>query len=355
MSTPVEDIKALVAAVPTSDVAQAYLMGQRNAMESAFHEALPQRQLLGAMQAALADVRGRQQETAERCEALERETAVVEETARHTQEAVDAVVRGSLPSLERAVGELRARLSATEASVRERSLMSLCGEVGARVFRSAIQQAARADVVAAVVARRILRGGTQTAEGDGGRGGGSGDAEASAGAGEAGWGGKLSAAGAVFDEVVSSAGVSRASSREALGTVMVVLGAEAGYQLQRGMLRRSPRVLQRAAAPLSLGVQVVRVAVWASALTLAAGAAKDWCYQAADRTAAEFEAAMKRMDVGGWEDHDGGNEEGEEEDEQEEFLEAEDGGDGEGQVTPMRRTTPSLIAGNTGESFANTH
>jgi len=44
--TPTEDIRAMVEALPASDVAAAYLLGQRNAMESAFQDALPQRQML---------------------------------------------------------------------------------------------------------------------------------------------------------------------------------------------------------------------------------------------------------------------------------------------------------------------
>jgi hypothetical protein len=266
----------MVDAVPTSDVVQAYLMGQRNAMEAAFLEALPQRQLLGAIQSALADVRGKQEDMGERCEALACDAAVVEEAARRTQAAVDAVARGNVPSLERALGELRARQDAVEAKVGERSLTSLCGEVGTRVFRSAIRQAARVDIVAAILARRILHVGPEVARGGGseegergqGRERGRGEAEGSGdgaaryarfgGSGaeesQSGGGGGASATGypwaaerlgAFFGDTAAAAGASDACSREALGTAMVVLAAESAFRLQRGLVRRTPRIIQR--------------------------------------------------------------------------------------------------------------
>ena len=63
----------------------------------------------------------------------------VEETARHTQDAVDAMARGNIPTLERALGELRARQDAIEAKNGDRSLTSLCGEVGARRGCTAVE------------------------------------------------------------------------------------------------------------------------------------------------------------------------------------------------------------------------
>jgi hypothetical protein len=111
-------------------------------------------------------------------------------------------------------------------------------------------------------------------------------------------------------------------------------------------VRRSPRIIRRAAAPVSLGLQVARVAVWASALTLTASAVKDWCYQAADRAVSDIETHMKTFNE---EEED--NEEDEEGDE--EFLEADEGGGGYG--TPEGQS-PRLAGGDDlGESFANTH
>ena len=156
----------------------------------------------------------------------------------------------------------------------ERSLTSLCGEVGARVFRGAIRQAARADIVAAILARRILHvgppgdegaagagaveGGVGGAEGGGGGGGGGGGEESqqSGGDGEYRWGGGTM--GTIFGEAAAAAGMTSVSSREALGTALVVLAAESAFRLQRGVVRRSPGLIQRAAAPVSLGLQVAR-------------------------------------------------------------------------------------------------
>jgi hypothetical protein len=43
------------------------------------------------------------------------------------------------------------------------------------------------------------------------------------------------------------------SAREAVGTALVLVAAEGGFRLQRGVTRRMPVSVQRAAAPLTLG------------------------------------------------------------------------------------------------------
>ena len=90
-----------------------------------------------------------------------------------------------------------------------------------------------------------------------------------------------------------------------LGTVLVLAAAEGGVVLQRGITRRLPQSAQTTAAPIALGMQVVRAAVWASALTLAAGAVKGWCYRAADDAATGVEETLKRTSGSGDGDGDG--------------------------------------------------
>ena len=66
---------------------------------------------------AVADVRGRQEEAGARTETLERAAAANDEGARRTQGAVDALLRGNIPALERALGELRVRQEHVESTV----------------------------------------------------------------------------------------------------------------------------------------------------------------------------------------------------------------------------------------------
>jgi hypothetical protein len=75
---------------------------------------------------------------------------------------------------------------------------------------------------------------------------------------------------------------------------------------------------------VSLGLQVVRVAVWASAVTLAASAVKDCCYLAADVAVSDLETQMKRSGLGdGGEEEENVEDEAEEEEEGDDYLEAE--------------------------------
>jgi len=187
---------------------------------------------LGAAQLALADVRARQDDTGGRRETLERHAAATDEGAGY----MDALLLGSwdVPALERALGELRARQEAVESAVvGQRSLTSLAGEIGARVFRGAVTQASQLNVVAAILANRVLyvggepaavkrggvhghgrddgRHGAANVGRDGGGGGGGGGGAASWGDGVVG-----TAMRSVFGDSIS------VSAREALGGAVQV-------------------------------------------------------------------------------------------------------------------------------------
>lgn len=91
-----------------------YLLGQKHALETAFDNALPQRQLLGALQLALHDVRAKTNE-------LERLTSDVSKDVRKLdgrETVIDANVRAltsmTIPALQQAIGELRSRVDQAE-------------------------------------------------------------------------------------------------------------------------------------------------------------------------------------------------------------------------------------------------
>jgi hypothetical protein len=109
-----EDIRAVVKAVPTGDVARAYLMGQRDAIEAALSDALPRREVLGkfeektdACAAAVAAL------TAE-LGALRSSVHAVDARTGSLEKNVSALAHGTVPSLERAHGELIARVDEME-------------------------------------------------------------------------------------------------------------------------------------------------------------------------------------------------------------------------------------------------
>ena len=99
---------------PDSVDVPSYLLGQKHALETAFDNALPQRQLLGALQLALHDVRAKTDE-------LERLTGEVSKDVRKLdgrETVVDANVRAltttTIPALQQAIGELRSRVDRAE-------------------------------------------------------------------------------------------------------------------------------------------------------------------------------------------------------------------------------------------------
>ena len=111
---------------------ESYLLGQKHALESAFDKSLPQRQLLGALQLALHDVR-------EKTSKLEASSSEIEGAVRRSEGVqnqvtgdVRALTTSTIPAIERAIGELRSRMDAEE----RRKTMSLTALVKETAMRT---------------------------------------------------------------------------------------------------------------------------------------------------------------------------------------------------------------------------
>jgi len=123
------------AEAPNEIDVESYLLGQKHALESAFDKSLPQRQLLGALQLALHDVR-------EKTSQLEASSLDIEGAVRRSEGVqsqvtsdVRALTTSTIPAIERAIGELRSRMDAEErrktlsltALVKETAMRTLFG------------------------------------------------------------------------------------------------------------------------------------------------------------------------------------------------------------------------------------
>jgi hypothetical protein len=121
------------AEAPNEIDVESYLLGQKHALESAFDKSLPQRQLLGALQLALHDVR-------EKTSFLESANADIEGAVRRSEGVqiqvtndVRALTTSTIPAIERAIGELRARMDVEERR-KTMSLTSLVRETAMRTL-----------------------------------------------------------------------------------------------------------------------------------------------------------------------------------------------------------------------------
>jgi len=138
--------------VPRGVDATSYMLGQKHALETAFMNALPQRQLLGALQLALHDVR-------EKTRALERTRDKMSESLSEASgrgAVVEASVRelstSTIPAIERTIGELKTRLDLAEGERRRRSWSAL----GMEFLWTVVAGVDRVEAAAGRLSERVL-------------------------------------------------------------------------------------------------------------------------------------------------------------------------------------------------------
>ena len=138
--------------IPLGVDATSYMLGQKHALETAFMNALPQRQLLGALQLALHDVR-------EKTRALERTRDEMSESLSEAsgrgavvEASVRALSTSTIPAIERTIGELKTRLDLAEGERRRRSWKSL----GMEFLWSVVAGVDRVEAAAGRLSERVL-------------------------------------------------------------------------------------------------------------------------------------------------------------------------------------------------------
>lgn len=138
--------------IPQGVDATSYMLGQKHALETAFMNALPQRQLLGALQLALHDVR-------EKTRALERTRDEMSESLSEAsgrgavvEASVRALSTSTIPAIERTIGELKTRLDLAEGERRRRSWSSL----GMEFLWTVVAGVDRVEAAAGRLSERVL-------------------------------------------------------------------------------------------------------------------------------------------------------------------------------------------------------
>ena len=219
-----------------------YLLGQKHALETAFDNALPQRQLLGALQLALHDVRAKTNE-------LERLTSDVSKDVRKLdgrETVIDANVRAltsiTIPALQRAVGELRSRVDQAERT-KDLTFKDLLKETALR----ALFGVSHVETVVGSWTRDVLF--SQTKEhGD--------DSSA---------------------EVLASDPPTPAYV-QALGAFLLIVTVELASAANEVIKDRAPTRFGRSTATMSHGINACRVLVWFSAFAQGFTATKRTCH-----------------------------------------------------------------------------
>lgn len=87
--------------------------------------------------------------------------------------------------------------------------------------------------------------------------------------------------------------------RSAAGAALLVAAVEGAWQLNGRAVERLPAALRGPAAPLQLGLRVVRVCVWSAAVVMASSQLKAGCFVAADRVAGVVAGVRRVTWLGG--------------------------------------------------------
>jgi len=226
---------------------RSYLLGQRTALEYAFAEALPQRTVLGSLQASVRALQESLQEEAGARHNLQSAAATVAALQAAGERRLEAVESTRLPEVERSLAATREALAALTARVNgtPTSLLS--------AFRSAF------------LALLASHGGL---------------------------GGLLERlAGAVLREPAPT------PSRDALGPLLLLCLGEGAWQLLHRSRRPLSKPLRDASRPAARAIGSLRALAWAAALVMAAGGAKRAAHSAS-KTLVEKAAAARNAVLG---------------------------------------------------------
>ena len=227
--------------IPLGVDATSYMLGQKHALETAFMNALPQRQLLGALQLALHDVR-------EKTRALERTQDEMSESLSEAsgrgavvEASVRALSTSTIPAIERTIGELKTRLDLAEGERRRRSWSAL----GMEFLWTVVAGVDRVEAAAGRLSERVL-----------------------------------------FAE--EDASVKCASSRvdgeeevpryvKIMGACALVAALELATKANAAVQSRLPERARRATSTFSYGLNACRNVVWASVFAQSLAATKSSC------------------------------------------------------------------------------
>eukprot|EP00887_Chlorella_sp_A99_P003395 scaffold7.g3395.t1 len=276
---PVPQAQAL-APPPGMDPA-AFIAGQHAGLQHAFQQALPSQQALGQLFSAVETLHQRLAEESGQWRAVQVQSSKVAQTLEAMKNRLDAMEFAQLPRLQEKWEEAACRLpeqhqafaevvaevlallreqQAAAAAVQARAGGSSAAPLPLRPLHWLLATAggytaaavSKADVAVVLLSRRILLADLLPAASSG--------------------------------SVGSSAAARRVQA--ALTSALFVAAVEAAWQAhERLVMRSSPEVLRRAAAPLQLGLRVARVAVWSAALVLSASQLREACAAAAGSAA----------------------------------------------------------------------
>ena len=212
--------------VPEGVDERSYLVGQKDALMCAYEGALPQRELLGALSLALADVRRECDELRAARETTSIDVAVLGGRSRAMECAMKELSR-ALPAIERAIGALEARMD-----IAERARRATWGDVVraalAYAYRGCATKMRRAERTTGRVAKGILFPNSTGED----------------------------------EERANASG----SFESALGAAMFVFATEIVFAANAwGQAKLPARFHNRVTATVTKGLEISRVIVWASA------------------------------------------------------------------------------------------
>ena len=225
---------------------RSYLLGQRTALEYAFAEALPQRTVLGSLQATVRALQESLQEEAGARHNLQSAAATVAALQAAGERRLEAVESTRLPEVERSLAATREALAALTARVNGTpSLLS----------------ASRSAFLALLASHGGLGGLVERL------------------------------AGAVLREPAPT------PSRDALGPLLLLCLGEGAWQLLHRSRRPLSKPLRDASRPAARAIGSLRALAWAAALVMAAGGAKRAAHSAS-KTLVEKAAAARNAVLG---------------------------------------------------------